>query len=315
LVLYDVPQGRVIKLYDDPGGSLDDDWVEIIVRRDLLVTTIDTFESSYEDADVRVIYHRNNGLDGKVSRAVVDDDPSPALAVLYEGNNGTQNIVCTLNISFNRSVDFTSHSGCDNDEARSMVLYGVPAGRVIRVYDSPSGNESDDWAQIRTKTFVTTTTINSFQTAVSNSLVQVIPVPNNGLDGKVSRLEVDGFDVIANTPPTLTFKEGNNGTQDTVCSLSAAGSFTLNFQNSSSCDNDEARSVILTNVPAGARLRVYDDPGCGTGDDWSDINTTGHVSRYTVSSFEVTFSTQGLSQVHHHDNGLDGKVSCVRFER
>jgi hypothetical protein len=104
------------------------------------------------------------------------------------------------------------------------------------------------------------------------------------------------------------------GTQDTVCTLPATYSYTLNFKDSSACGNDEARSVILTNVPAGARLRVYDDPGCGTEDDWADIRTYAQVYRFTVNSFEINFNNGVVSQTYHIDNGLNGKVSCIRFD-
>lgn len=46
------------------------------------------------------------------------------------------------------------------------------------------------------------------------------------------------------------------------------------------CDSDEARSLVLTQVPPGTRIEVY--------------GTTIEVKR---------------------DNGLDGKVSCVRIVR
>ena len=311
-VLYDFPRGRVVKLYDSASGSQNDDWTEIIARRGFKKRTLSSFERSFVDADLEVIYHRNNGLDGKVSRAVINSTRSPPLAVLYEGNNGTQNIVCTIDIGLNRSIDFTRSSLCANDEARSMVLYGVPAGRVIKLYDSPSGSTADDWVQIKVKQAIASYTVNSFQTAVSNAQIEVVPIPNNGLDGKVSRFVVDNTDILAGIPPSYTFKEGNFGLQDTVCTRSASSSYTLNFKNSSACANDEARSVVLNNVPAGARLRVYDDPGCGTGDDWSEIVTFAHVFRFTVNSFESSFNNGVVRQTHFHNNGLDGKVSCIR---
>jgi len=314
LIMYDVPAGRVIKLYDSPSGSRNDDWTEIVTKQPIKQITVGTFETSRQLELYDIIYHRNNGLDGKVSRAVINSTPSGPLAVLYEGNNGTQNIACTIDIGYDRTINFTTSSLCPNDEARSLVLYGVPAGRVLRLYDSPTGATSDDWVQIKTKQAISWATVGSFESAVNTSTFEVIPVPNNGLDGKVSRFVVDNTDVIANLPPTLTFKEGASGTQDTVCTLPATYSYTLNFKNSSACANDEARSVILTNVPAGARLRVYDDPGCGTGDDWADIRTSAHVYRFTVNSFEINFNNGVVSQTYHIDNGLNGKVSCIRFE-
>ena len=80
-LLHDVPAGKVLRFYDHPFRSESDDWVEVIVKRAVARKYISSFERSFEDADVRVSYHRNNGLDGKVSAAVVATtsmNPPPA---------------------------------------------------------------------------------------------------------------------------------------------------------------------------------------------------------------------------------------------
>ena len=55
-----------------PKGKLDDDWcqIEVIGKQDEY--TVDSFEHSYADSVVKVTFHRNNGLDGKVSMIRVD---------------------------------------------------------------------------------------------------------------------------------------------------------------------------------------------------------------------------------------------------
>lgn len=111
----------------------------------------------------------------------------------------------------------------------------------------------------------------------------------------------------------FSFFEGNDGTQDLVCIISAARQ-QVNFQsNSLSCENDEARSVILSDIPAKANVRIYDSPSCSTSDDWTEIKTTSFIPSLTIASFETSFSRCGVSVTHHHNNGLDGKVSCVKI--
>jgi len=66
LRLVNVGTGR-IKLYNSPGGQLDDDWTEIQVKQAIGVYDVGTFDEPKEDAYVKVI--PNGGrLDGKVAR-------------------------------------------------------------------------------------------------------------------------------------------------------------------------------------------------------------------------------------------------------
>ncbi|ASZ13425.1 hypothetical protein KTO58_07130 [Chitinophaga pendula] len=57
-----------IQVFDDPNGSLRDDFCIITTKRFIGSYIVNSFEQSYEDDNVRVTYIRNNGLDGKVSR-------------------------------------------------------------------------------------------------------------------------------------------------------------------------------------------------------------------------------------------------------
>jgi hypothetical protein len=66
LRLINVKPGN-IKLFNSPGGHLDDDWTEIRVLQDLQVYDVGTFDEPKDDGKVKVI--PNGGrVDGKVSR-------------------------------------------------------------------------------------------------------------------------------------------------------------------------------------------------------------------------------------------------------
>jgi hypothetical protein len=67
LVLTFVKAGTTILVYDDPDCETGDDWAEISVKRDLFRTTVNSYETSYENDDVIVSYHADNRLDGKLS--------------------------------------------------------------------------------------------------------------------------------------------------------------------------------------------------------------------------------------------------------
>src|SRR5262249_25264589 len=64
LVLTNPPVGRAIRLFDDPNGSREDDWVEIAITAPVPSFTLRTFQESIAGSPVRVSYFRNNGLDG-----------------------------------------------------------------------------------------------------------------------------------------------------------------------------------------------------------------------------------------------------------
>lgn len=72
--IVDAAAGTVITVYDSPDGSQDDDWAQITVNQNITSpVVVNTFENStsYGGGAVTVTYHKDNGLDGKVSRIVV----------------------------------------------------------------------------------------------------------------------------------------------------------------------------------------------------------------------------------------------------
>lgn len=308
--LFEVPAGRVVRLFDSPEGSREDDWLEITARRDIAEALIPGFQRSYEDADVRVVYHRNNGLDGKVSRLESSDGGSGPRMALYEGNDASQNLVCTLNIGQQASVAFQGHQECDNDEARSAVLFDARAGTVIRLYDSPRGLREDDWVELVVERDISEARVGTFERSAQWNGVRATYHRNNGLDGKVSLVEIDTSG--GGTGPMVTLKEGNGGSQNTVCQLGVAQAMQLRFPGHPECDNDEARSMLLHDVPAGTTFLLFDDPNRSLQDDWTAVRIKRPVASRTIGSFEATFSDADLDMLHMHNNGLDGKVS--RFE-
>jgi hypothetical protein len=265
------------------------------------------FERSFEDADVRVVYHRNDGLDGKVSRLEVGGQQTGALVELYESNDARQNLICSLAADRDLAVDFTNHP-CDNDEARSLKLYNVPAGRVIRLFDSPSGAREDDWVEIEALRDIAERTVPTFERSSTDATLRVSYFRNNGLDGKVSRFEAGGRSEVAGV---VSFYEGNDGSQNKVCDVSTTFRGRKNFKNDAQCDNDEARSLVLTNVRAGFVIRVFDSPSCATDDDWTEIRVRQDIARHVVGTFERSQNDAAVQVTFHRDNGLVGKVSCI----
>lgn len=87
--------------------------------------------------------------------------------------------------------------------------------------------------------------------------------------------------------------------------------------------NDEIRSLRVTSnwrtlrEQRSAVIAVYDDPNGKTNDDWAKL----YVSDATlipdegvcIGSFERAFSGYGMRLERHPNNGLDGKISHIKF--
>ena len=113
------------------------------------------------------------------------------------------------------------------------------------------------------------------------------------------------------------FHEGNGGLQNIVCTLDQATKTAQlgMFSHPYGCANDEARSVILLNLPAGAMLIVYDDPGCSKNDDYTVIKVLEDITEVVIGSFEGGTPPPSIYFYHGHNNGLDGRVSCIQISR
>ncbi|KAF5428089.1 Ricin-type beta-trefoil lectin domain-containing protein [Candidatus Methanophagaceae archaeon] len=112
----------------------------------------------------------------------------------YEGNHATQDLVCTVSTTSDKTCQLTGGGDdcdCDNDEARSAELRWVKPGTIIKVYDDPDGDIGDDWTEIKVKMLFTSKVIGTFEHSYANDYVEVTYHTHNGLDGKVSRIKIE----------------------------------------------------------------------------------------------------------------------------
>jgi hypothetical protein len=113
--------------------------------------------------------------------------------------------------------------------------------------------------------------------------------------------------------PYIQAREGNGCSQNNCGGAPYVAGTDINFRNSSSWENDEARSFTLSWLPAGARIMVYDDPDGRTNDDWTEIYVKQTVQSYCVPTFENSYSDAIVDVTYHPNNGLDGKVSHLKM--
>ncbi|WLQ16975.1 hypothetical protein O5O45_13735 [Hahella aquimaris] len=70
-----IPGPTIMWVYDSPSASKDDDWAKIVIKGDIQDSVVvGTFNSSgsYDNGNVTVESHYNNGLDGKISRIMIE---------------------------------------------------------------------------------------------------------------------------------------------------------------------------------------------------------------------------------------------------
>jgi hypothetical protein len=117
------------------------------------------------------------------------------------------------------------------------------------------------------------------------------------------------------TYPVVTFWEGNGCTQDQVGWFSAASlPTTIPNTSGSGWVNDEARSMLLTNIKAGTVIRVYDNGSGSTSDDWAEIRVNRNIESRCVYSFQLSNQDADFTLNVHYRDGLDGKVSRVTIQ-
>lgn len=133
-----------------------------------------------------------------------------------EGNNCTEDSVGWMtDRSGNSATDSSTNGGFENDEARSLSFSSTKAGTIIRVYDSSSGSQADDWTQIFAKTGVGGC-LGSFETSFQNSAVKVDHQHVDNLDGKVSLVTVRSA-IIDFAGRCLDVNQTNNAAQIFDC--------------------------------------------------------------------------------------------------
>jgi hypothetical protein len=124
---------------------------------------------------------------------------SAGVMKFMQGNNCTQDIVGETSDEPGKSINFKKTGEFTNDEARSVLLINVRAGTLLKVYDHPDGDMDDDWTEIVLKKTVSRYCIKSFEQTYEDEAVKILYHSHNGLDGKVSRIEIAAFSIAYST--------------------------------------------------------------------------------------------------------------------
>lgn len=120
-----------------------------------------------------------------------EDNRRSGWMVFREGNRCSQDIIGETNHFRGQRINLRRTHGWENDEARSLQLDRVRAGTVIRIFDDPGGGRDDDYTVITVKSITNRYCIRTFERSWEDGTVRVQYRPDNGLDGKVSHVQVD----------------------------------------------------------------------------------------------------------------------------
>ncbi|WNG23158.1 hypothetical protein F0U62_03235 [Cystobacter fuscus] len=130
-------------------------------------------------------------------KALAGPFDNTTLISFWEGNNCSQSQAGWTYYNYTAPMIIPNDGavGWINDEARSLKLeWWVPAGTIIRVYNSPSGSHDDDWAEITILGGTDYLCIPSFQVPANypgNYTVRYCDM--GGLDGKVSQVRAQPY--------------------------------------------------------------------------------------------------------------------------
>lgn len=231
---------------------------------------------------------------------------------LYEATNANkaQDAVCVF--PANRGVVNRKANGCENDEAKSLILSGVAAGTRITLFDHPGGSRSDDYMTIDVKKNIPTNArvlVPNFESDRETSDYRAVYIRNNGLNGKVSRITIDG-DRTSHPGNQVGFYEGNGASQNRVCYIPTNANNRFNLKTHRfGCRNDEIRSAKIFNAKAGTTIWVGGNPNGSANQGATHITVLRDIEfPVTIPSFDRSFENAYIKVVHTGRN-IDGKIS------
>ncbi|HHD64149.1 MAG TPA: hypothetical protein ENK96_07295 [Desulfobulbaceae bacterium] len=154
-----IKKNTVIALYASSNKPHMDDWTRIHIGETNLtepfcITGLEHNTSDREAAhDINVIYHKMNGLNGKVSQVRIfksEHKYDPYDIIFYEDSGCGGNIDGVYRSAQYSDDNCKKSDNCKNDEARSVLIYpSAKRGTIIRLYNDPDGKKRHGWTKIK----------------------------------------------------------------------------------------------------------------------------------------------------------------------
>ena len=162
------------------------DLIDIISTNDTDNPVQDEFTICLSEAEMTGT-NTANGVSRSYVCGADDETLTTPKIIFYEGNGCTQDVVCTVELDpAVGHINFKNYAPCANDEARSAKLVNMKQGMKLRVFDNPDMELNDDHTIMTIKTDFVEKDVPSFEQSSNDAQLNVLYVPVNGLDGKVS---------------------------------------------------------------------------------------------------------------------------------
>ncbi|WP_268798662.1 PI-PLC domain-containing protein [Pseudomonas huanghezhanensis] len=224
--------------------------------------------------------------------------------------NKAQDAVCVIPAT--HGVVNLKANGCENDEAKSLTLSGVAKGTRITLFDSPSGNKQDDHLIIDVKRDIGIqehVLLPNFESHHNNEHYQAVYNRNNGLNGKLSRINIGGTPT-GFADSSVAFYEGGNASQNLDCVIPFAHGYNLKMKNNAfGCSNDEIRSAVIVKAKAGSSFTLTGHPDGDFNQGRTEVKILRNITLpVTIPSFDRNYKSDTV-EVIHHGNAIDGKIS------
>ncbi len=191
LVIHKAKKGTLINLYGNWDQNGDQGYAVIEVTDDILMPTlVGTFDANYTGGRWKITRYGPEGLDGKISSVAVENGENfnNGYMTLWEGNNASENVVCTESVAYNR--DFNLGGKCANDEARSVVFHRVKPGTNVCFHGNWDQKENQGYTCFQILRNYPVLQFNTFDQSASRPGEYVIYHYGERIDGKISSIRV-----------------------------------------------------------------------------------------------------------------------------
>lgn len=135
------------------------------------------------------------GMEGVGERPDYFDPNRSALIELFAGKNGGGRLVGYTNSAEPQQIVFSKDDRFADNKAHSIKLTNVPAGTVIRLFDSPLGNRFEDWVEIQVKRPIVSYTVVRLDDQYYDQYVNVVYYREKEIMGEVSRMDIAHVDL------------------------------------------------------------------------------------------------------------------------